>query len=183
MKFSKYILLFLLLTTNLSFAVPRVLLRMNNGYGVEFGWINTATGTFTVVSNTTNTPPYATGSLTDSDIWWIDPTGTQTNFSKTPPYTFFTNAVLNINTNSFKGTGKLIQDFSTTKTPTWRFIYNGTNLISEPFYSGGRTFSPYKIAECMTFTSCTNLIDILGLHLTDSQIEYIKILVDQNSGK
>ena len=79
----------------------------------------------------------------------------------------------NFKTNTFIINKKTITDYSSERTVSWRFVYNDKTLIVEPFYSGGTTFTPYKIMECKTLAIATNEIFKLKLNLTESQLDYI----------
>lgn len=80
---------------------------------------------------------------------------------------------VNSKTNTFIVKGKVFTDFSSTKTLSWRFVYNKEQLVIPPFYSASQTFTPYKVVECKTLADAINEIIRLELKITEEQEEYI----------
>lgn len=85
-----------------------------------------------------------------------------------------TNTIINAKTNTFVWKGKTITDYSTGIAPTWRFITDGVSLLSDVFYTGGTTYTPFKVVEDKTFSESTNAIFTeLKLKVTAQQLEDI----------
>lgn len=77
--------------------------------------------------------------------------------------------VTSAKTNTFTVKGKTITDYASSKAESWRFVHDGKSLKVCPFFSGGTTYTPYKIVECKTLDIATNEIAKLGLKLTEEQ--------------
>lgn len=90
----------------------------------------------------------------------------------------------NSKTNTFVVKGKTITDYSTTTTPMWRFTHDGVVLLLVPYFSGGVTYTPYKVVECKTLDLATNEIVRLRLKVTDEQWEAIdRVLLEKKDEK
>ena len=85
-------------------------------------------------------------------------------------------------TNTFTVKGKSVTDYASTKAESWRFVHDGEQLILEPFFTGGTTYSPFKIVECKSFDIATNEIARLKLKVSDQQAEAIARLIT-NAGQ